>query len=90
MKRHMSENDKPSTGKLLLAATVAGGLGGVTGNPADILLVRMTSDSLRPPEKQYGYRNALTGLTTIVKIEGIRGLCRGLGTNTVSLQTVDE
>ncbi|KAH0838613.1 mitochondrial carrier domain-containing protein [Lanmaoa asiatica] len=90
MKRRMSENGKPSAGKLLLAASVAGGLGGVAGNPADILLVRMTSDSLRPPEKQYGYRNALTGLVTLMKNEGIKGLCRGLGINAVSMQTVDE
>jgi len=81
MKRRMSENGKPSAGKLLLAAGVTGGLGGVVGNPADIVLVRMTSDSLRPPEKQYGYRNALTGLVTLMKHEGIKGLSRGLGTN---------
>lgn len=87
MKRRISENGKPSTGKLLLTASVAGGLGGVAGNPADILLVRMTSDSLRPPEKQYGYRNALTGLVTLVKDEGIQGLGRGLGTNAVSMKT---
>jgi dicarboxylate transporter 10 len=87
MKRRMSENGKPSAGKLLLAAGVTGGLGGVVGNPADIVLVRMTSDSLRPPEKQYGYRNALTGLVTLMKHEGIKGLSRGLGTNAVSTQT---
>jgi len=82
MKRRMSENRNPSVGKLLLAASVAGGLGGIAGNPADILLVRMTSDSLRPPEKQYGYRNALAGFVSLVRNEGIKGLGRGLGTNT--------
>ncbi|KIK99893.1 hypothetical protein PAXRUDRAFT_780592 [Paxillus rubicundulus Ve08.2h10] len=81
MKRRMSENGRPSTGKLLLAASAAGGLGGVAGNPADIILVRMTSDSLRPPEQQYGYRNAMTGLVSLVKHEGVRALSRGLGTN---------
>lgn len=86
----MSENGNPSAGKLLLAAGVAGGLGGVAGNPADILLVRMTSDSLRPPEKRYGYRNALAGVVDLIKNEGIKGLGRGLGTNAVSMQTVDE
>lgn len=90
MKRRMSENGNPSAGKLLLAAGVAGGLGGVAGNPADILLVRMTSDSLRPPEKRYGYRNALAGVVDLIKNEGIKGLGRGLGTNAVSMQTVDE
>lgn len=43
----------------------------------------MTSDSIRPPEKRYGYSNALSGLISLVKEEGIRGLGRGLGTNTV-------
>lgn len=86
MKRRMSENGKPSAGKLLLAAGVTGGLGGVAGNPADIVLVRMTSDSLRPPEKQYGYRNAMIGLLSLVKNEGAKGLGRGLGTNVVSVQ----
>lgn len=51
----------------------------------DILLVRMTSDSTRPPEKRYNYRNALSGLICLIREEGIRGLGRGLGTNTVRL-----
>lgn len=83
MKRLMSENGQsPSAGKLLLAAGVAGGLGGIAGNPADILLVRMTSDSIRPPEKRYNYRNGITGLISLVKEDGRKGLARGLGTNT--------
>ncbi|KAI0935824.1 hypothetical protein AcV5_004138 [Taiwanofungus camphoratus] len=81
-KAEMSKDSLPSTGKLLLAAMLAGGLGGIAGNPADILLVRMTSDSVRPPEKRYNYSNALTGLVNLIKQEGVRGLTRGLGTNT--------
>jgi len=42
----------------------------------------MTSDSVRPPEKRYSYPNALSGLVTLIKDEGIRGLARGVGTNT--------
>ncbi|KAH9836594.1 mitochondrial carrier [Rhodofomes roseus] len=83
MKSRLSNDGPPSSGKLLLAAMAAGGLGGVAGNPADILLVRMTSDSIRPPEKRYNYSNALTGLVQLVRSEGVRGLFRGLGTNTV-------
>lgn len=45
----------------------------------------MTSDSIRPPDKRYGYSNALSGLVSLVKEEGVRGLGRGLGTNTVRL-----
>ncbi|KAI6153279.1 mitochondrial carrier [Pisolithus tinctorius] len=82
MKRRMSLRGPLATGKLLLAAAAAGALGGIAGNPADILLVRMTSDSLKRPEKRYGYRNALTGLVSLLKEEGIKGIYRGLGTNT--------
>lgn len=82
MKRRMSLRSPPATGKLLLAAAIAGALGGIAGNPADILLVRMTSDSLKRPEQRYGYRNALTGLVNLLNEEGVKGLCRGLGTNT--------
>lgn len=44
----------------------------------------MTSDSVRPPDKRYGYSNAVTGLVNLVKEEGVRGLARGLGANSVS------
>jgi dicarboxylate transporter 10 len=43
----------------------------------------MTTDAVRPPEKQYGYSNAFSGLVSLVKEEGVRGLTRGLGANTV-------
>ena len=49
----------------------------------DIILVRMTSDLIRSPEKRYNYSNALAGLVHLVKEEGTLGLFRGLGTNTV-------
>ncbi|KAG6371591.1 hypothetical protein JVT61DRAFT_9301 [Boletus reticuloceps] len=84
IKKH-SDSGKPSTGELLLAAGVTGRLGGITGNPADIVLVRMTSDSLRHPEKQYGYHHALTGLVSLVKNECIKGV-----RNLVRMRTVDK
>ena len=43
----------------------------------------MTSDSIRPPEKRYGYRNAVAGVVNLIKEENIRGLARGIGPNTV-------
>ncbi|KAF5337177.1 hypothetical protein D9611_003436 [Ephemerocybe angulata] len=83
MKEYVSaRGTKPGTLELLFAASVAGGLGGVAGNPADVLLVRMTSDSVRPPEKRYNYSNAFSGLVSLIKEEGLKGLTRGLGTNT--------
>ena len=51
--------------------------------PEDIILVRMTSDSVRPPEQRYNYSNAITGVITLFKEEGLKGLTRGLGVNMV-------
>ncbi|KAG6919554.1 hypothetical protein DXG01_004217 [Tephrocybe rancida] len=84
LKARFSKDGPASTTRLILAAGLAGGLGGIAGNPADILLVRMTSDSIRPPEKRYSYGNALTGLISLIKEEGVRGLARGLIPNTAS------
>lgn len=67
-------------GCLVLLALVT-----LTDGVADILLVRMTSDSLKPPEQRYGYRNALAGLSSLMREEGVKSLCRGLGTNSVRL-----
>ncbi|KAG2023168.1 dicarboxylic acid transporter [Coprinopsis cinerea AmutBmut pab1-1] len=81
IKGYMSKDGPPSTLKSLFAATLAGGLGGIAGNPADILLVRMTSDITRPADKRYNYSNAFTGLISLVREEGFAGLTRGLGVN---------
>jgi len=82
IKQKLSGDHRASTVKLLSAAALAGGLGGVSGNPADIILVRMTSDSTRPPEQRYNYKHALDGLVKLVKEEGLKGLTRGLTPNT--------
>lgn len=75
---------KPTTSQLIIAGAVAGGLGGIAGNPADIVLVRMTTDAVRPPELQRGYRHALDGVLRIVQEEGALALTRGWMPNTVS------
>ena len=64
-------------------ARVFMGLTNVNLSPADIILVRMTSDSTRPPEQRYNYKNAFDGLVKLVKEEGTKGLTRGLSPNTV-------
>jgi len=82
IKQRISARGQPSTSQLLLAAAVSGGLGGVAGNPADIVLVRMTSDSTRPAETRFNYRNAPHGLVSLIKGEGAKSLSRGMATNT--------
>lgn len=43
----------------------------------------MTTDAVKPPQKQYGYSNVFSGLIQLVKEEGIKGLGRGLEANMV-------
>lgn len=67
--------------KIVFCASVAGGLGGIAGNPADVVLVRMTSDSVRSVGERFGYRNCFDGVFRIVRDEGVGALFRGVGPN---------
>jgi dicarboxylate transporter 10 len=69
--------------ELTLCASSAGALGGLAGNPADVVLVRMISDPTKPPAQQLHYRNALQGVFRMVSDEGVKSLFRGLVPNTV-------
>ncbi|KIY45223.1 mitochondrial carrier [Fistulina hepatica ATCC 64428] len=84
-KSRLSQNYMPSTMALLAVAGGAGLMGGIAGNPAgkpsNIILVRMTSDVLKPPDKRYNYPNVFSGLFSIVKKDGLRGLVRGMTPN---------
>ncbi|KAK0543831.1 hypothetical protein OC846_006276 [Tilletia horrida] len=74
---------KPTTATLATSAALAGTIAGVIGNPAEIVLVRMCSDLNRPPAQRFNYSNALTGLVTIGRTEGLGTLFLGLGPNVV-------
>ncbi|GJJ13925.1 hypothetical protein Clacol_008182 [Clathrus columnatus] len=82
-KQLSNHRKQPSNTQLLLAAGISGGFGGVAGNPADILLVRMTTDPLKPPNTRYNYSNAFYGLFRLAREEGFQGLLRGLSPNTI-------
>ncbi|ODN79606.1 hypothetical protein, variant 3 [Cryptococcus amylolentus CBS 6039] len=85
MKNQMSNNGKKklTTGDMVICASTAGALGGVAGNPADIILVRMVADPTKPLEHQLHYRNAIHGLYKMVANEGPASLARGLAPNTI-------
>lgn len=74
-------NPKPSTLNLILQSSIAGFFGGIAGNPADVLNVRMQSDLSKPPEKRFGYKNAIDGLIRMVREEGPSSLFRGVAAN---------
>lgn len=76
-------NPKPkqSMGTLIATSSFAGLLGGIAGNPGDVLNVRMQSDASKPPELQKNYKHALNGLVRMIREEGVSSLFRGLGAN---------
>jgi solute carrier family 25 oxoglutarate transporter 11 len=63
--------------KTTVCALSAGGIAAVVGNPADLSLIRMQSDSMAPPEERRNYRGVGHALSTIVKEEGVGGLFKG-------------
>lgn len=74
-------NPRQTTGMTMVSAGVAGSVAGVIGNPAEIVLVRMSADGAKPLEQRYQYRNALIGLLQVGKAGGLQAYFRGLGPN---------
>jgi dicarboxylate transporter 10 len=64
-------------------ACASGLAGGVAGNPADVLNVRMQHDAALPPAERRNYRHAADGLARMVREEGWRALFRGVAPNSV-------
>jgi len=67
--------------KLALAGSMAGGIAGLVGNPAEIIMVRMQADYAKPLEKRLNYKNCFDGLFRMIREEGVSSLARGLTPN---------
>lgn len=67
----------------ILCAGVSGGLAGVIGNPAEVILVRMCADGAKPATERMHYPDALRGLVRIVQEEGLSTFGRGLGATVI-------
>lgn len=59
------------------AGLSAGGLAAMIGNPADLALIRMQSDGLKPKEKRANYRSVFDALKRIAANEGVGALWGG-------------
>jgi solute carrier family 25 (mitochondrial oxoglutarate transporter), member 11 len=59
------------------AGLAAGGLAAMVGNPADLALIRMQSDGLKPVDKRANYKSVVDALTRIGKTEGPLALWAG-------------
>jgi solute carrier family 25 oxoglutarate transporter 11 len=59
------------------AGLSAGGLAAMIGNPADLALIRMQSDGLKPLAERKSYTSVFHALSSITKSEGITALWAG-------------
>ena len=76
-----SSSASPGFLTLLGMACTSGFIGGIAGNPADVMNVRMQSDAALPPEQRRNYRHAFHGLVQMTKTEGFSSLFRGVWPN---------
>jgi len=72
------ESEDVSFGTKLLLGSIAGTVGSIIGNPAEVAIVRMCNDSKLPPNQRRNYRTSLHAVARIVKEEGLAGLGRGV------------
>lgn len=68
---------------LILASSVSGFAGGIFGNVADVLNVRMQHDASLPVEKRRNYNHALDGLVKMTRAEGFGSWFRGVWPNSL-------
>ncbi|KAL8980393.1 MAG: hypothetical protein Q9205_004507 [Flavoplaca limonia] len=73
----------PSFPLLIALASTSGFLGGIAGNPADVLNVRMQHDAALPFSQRRNYAHALDGLVRMTREEGWRSLFRGVAPNSM-------
>jgi solute carrier family 25 oxoglutarate transporter 11 len=59
------------------AGLTAGGLAAIVGNPADLALIRMQSDGLKPVAERANYKSVIDALSRIAKNEGVTALWAG-------------
>lgn len=84
LKENYIPKDKTkSMAYLLPISMISGGIGGIVGNPSDIVNIRMQNDTGLPMDQRRNYKNAIDGVYQIIKKEGANSLFRGLTTNLV-------
>jgi solute carrier family 25 (mitochondrial dicarboxylate transporter), member 10 len=82
----------PTLPQLIGISSTAGFIGGIAGNPADVLNVRMQHDASLPPAEQRKYKHAIDGLIRMIREEGFASLWRGVWPNSMraSLMTASQ
>ncbi|XP_073289106.1 mitochondrial uncoupling protein 5-like [Primulina huaijiensis] len=84
-------NNMPLMRKLT-AGLIAGGVGAVVGNPADVAMVRMQADGRLPLSQRRNYKSVVDAISQMSKNEGVSSLWRGssLTVNRAMLVTASQ
>ncbi|TPP64576.1 Mitochondrial substrate solute carrier [Fasciola gigantica] len=61
-----------------VVACISGFCGGIVGNPADMVNVRMQNDMKIPPAERRNYKHAIDGIIQVIKKEGTMKLFNGV------------
>lgn len=67
----------PGLGMKILFGMTAGGIGATVGTPAEVALIRMTSDGRLPEAERRNYKNGIDALLRIAREEGVGTLWKG-------------
>lgn len=83
--RHAARSDgrEPSFAALIGLSAGSGFVGGVAGNAADVLNVRMQHDAALPPHQRRNYRHAADGMIRMLREEGSASWFRGVLPNSL-------
>ncbi|TDZ23202.1 Mitochondrial dicarboxylate carrier [Colletotrichum orbiculare MAFF 240422] len=73
----------PSFPVLVTLASASGFIGGISGNAADVLNVRMQQDAALPAAERRNYKHALEGMLRMAREEGIMSWFRGVLPNSM-------
>ncbi|KAK1481231.1 hypothetical protein CCUS01_04343 [Colletotrichum cuscutae] len=78
-----NDGKPPSFPVLVAMASAAGFIGGISGNAADVLNVRMQQDAALPAAERRNYSHALEGMLRMAREEGIMSWFRGVLPNSM-------
>ncbi|KAK1519203.1 hypothetical protein CPAR01_15641 [Colletotrichum paranaense] len=78
-----NDGKPPSFPVLVAMASAAGFVGGISGNAADVLNVRMQQDAALPAAERRNYSHALEGMLRMAREEGIMSWFRGVLPNSM-------
>ncbi|KAI5362947.1 Putative mitochondrial carrier protein [Septoria linicola] len=75
--RAESQGRSVGFGERTVASLSAGGLAAALANPAEVALIRLQSDGMKPRDQRANYRSVVDALMRIAKAEGITALWSG-------------